>query len=305
MLTRALVIGYGSIGMRHARVLKALGCDVAVLSRRKVPFLPCFRDLSKALRDFNPGYVVIANRTSEHFGALRQLKAAGFKGVVMVEKPLFERPRRFDCTGFKKVLVGYNLRFHPLILKLRVLLRGKKVFSAQTYVGKDLRAWRPAVDYRRSYSASKTQGGGVLRDLSHELDYMNWLLGGWESVSAVGGHYSKLDIETEDVFSILMKSRRCKNVFIHMNYVDRAGHRAMIFNAEDRIVKVDLMDQWIEVNGKKKSLRVDRDETYRREHKAVLAQKWRELSSYEEAMDIMRLIRAAEKAAKTERWVNK
>ena len=33
---KALVIGYGSIGMRHARLLQELGMDTAVVSRRSV-----------------------------------------------------------------------------------------------------------------------------------------------------------------------------------------------------------------------------------------------------------------------------
>ena len=33
-MTKALVIGYGSIGSRHARLLDELGCEVGVVSQR-------------------------------------------------------------------------------------------------------------------------------------------------------------------------------------------------------------------------------------------------------------------------------
>ena len=33
---------------------------------------------------------------------------------------------------------------------------------------------------RKSYSASKSKGGGVLLDLSHEIDYINWLFGSFD-----------------------------------------------------------------------------------------------------------------------------
>ena len=38
---RALVLGYGSIGERHSRVLSALGLDVAVVSRRDLGDVTC------------------------------------------------------------------------------------------------------------------------------------------------------------------------------------------------------------------------------------------------------------------------
>lgn len=302
---RVLVIGYGSIGQRHARILSELGCPVAVVSKRKIDWAPHYNSISSALRDFDPGYVVIANKTSEHCETLRKLKCAGFKGVVLVEKPLFSKVENADVKGFKKVIVGYNLRFHPLILKLRKLLTGKRILTAQTYVGKNLAAWRPGVDYRKSYSAFKDHGGGVLRDLSHELDYMNWLLGGWSSVAAVGGHYSRLAIDTDDAYCVMLTTKRCQNVLVQMNYIDHTGHRAMIFNSDDLTIKVDLMQNWIEVNGKRSGLKVERDDTYREEHRAVLGKRWKELCSYREAMDVMRLIEAAEKASRGTKWVKK
>jgi len=302
---RALVIGYGSIGQRHARILGELGCKVGVVSHRRIGIPNAFKDMKKALASHVPDYVVIANRTSEHFRTLKKLQALQFRGVVMIDKPLFRRVERFNPWKFKRVVVGYNLRFHPLILKLRKLLTGKRILTAQTYAGKNLAAWRPGVDYRKSYSAFKDYGGGVLRDLSHELDYMNWILGGWKSVTAVGGHYSRLAIETDDAFCMMMKTKRCENVLVQMNYIDHAGHRAMIFNSDDITVKVDLLNGWIEVNGKREAKKVERDDTYREEHRAVLNKRWKELCSYEEAMDVMRLIEAAEKASRSMKWVKK
>lgn len=302
-MMKALVVGFGSIGKRHARILKELGCEVGVVSHREVEFSPRYKNLSRALKDFSPGYVVVANRTSAHLRTLKALRAEKFKGMVMIEKPLFSKAEKFPARGFRKIVVGYNLRFHPLILRLRKLLCGQKVLTVQAYVGKNLAVWRPGADYRKSYSALKDQGGGVLRDLSHELDYVTWLLGGWHSVAAVGGHYSHLEIETDDIFSLMIKTRRCDNVSVHMNYVDKVGHRILMVNTATASIKIDLMNNWIEVNGNRKDLSVERDFTYRQEHRAVLAGRYSELCSFEQGMDVMRLIVAAEKSAKTEKWV--
>ena len=302
---KTLVVGYGSIGNRHARILNGLGCDVSVVSGRQIDFPNSFKSLDESLSKNSPTYVIIANRTSEHFATLRALQKKGFRGMVMVEKPLFAEAERAEVLCFKKVWVAYNLRFHPLILKVRNLLRDQPIITAQAYVGKNLATWRPQTDYRKSYSAFKDQGGGVLRDLSHELDYMIWILGGWRGAAAIGGHYSKLDIETDDVFSVLLKTKRCENVFIHMNYVDPVGRREITFVTEMLSIKVDLFNGWIEVNGQREECPVDRDFTYRGEHEAVLSGRWENLCSYEEGFEVMRLIEAAEKASKNGKWVKR
>jgi predicted dehydrogenase len=299
------VIGYGSIGNRHARILQELGCNVSVVSSRKIDFSSSFKTLDEAFRKSAPNYVVIANRTSEHHATLRELQRVNFRGIVMIEKPLFVKTERLDIRRFKKVFVGYNLRFHPVIMRLRDLLKEQSIVLAHAYVGKNLAVWRPQANYRKSYSAFQDQGGGVLRDLSHELDYMNWLLGGWKKLAAVGGHYSKLDIETDDLFSIMMRMNRCENVYVHMNYVDPLGRREMLFVTETMSVKADLLNGWIDINAKRENYPADRDLTYREEHKAVLSGRWKNLCSYQEGLEVMKLIGAAEKASKKSVWIKR
>ena len=206
---RALVVGYGSIGQRHARRLASLGCDVGVCSRRDVNAQPLFSTLTHALAEFAPDYVVLASQTDEHAGNLQDLASAGFTGSVLVEKPLFDHPSPLPDHRFAALNVAYNLRLHPLIVRLRETLVGQKICSFQVYVGQYLPTWRPGTDYRQSYSASKSQGGGVLRDLSHDLDYTTWMLGGWRHLTAQGGHVSDLEITSDDCFMVMMDTPHC------------------------------------------------------------------------------------------------
>ena len=43
--------------------------------------------------------------------------------------------------------------------------------------GQYLPAWRPSRDYRETYTAQSAQGGGILLDASHEIDYVRWIGG--------------------------------------------------------------------------------------------------------------------------------
>ena len=57
----ALVIGLGSIGQRHARVLRELGHGVTTVSRRGDGD---YQSIAKAIAATGPGYVVVATETS-------------------------------------------------------------------------------------------------------------------------------------------------------------------------------------------------------------------------------------------------
>ena len=65
--------------------------------------------------------------------------------------------------------------------------------------------WRPKSDYRESVSAQKKLGGGVLLELSHEIDYIQWIFGTIRCVTAIVSRQSDLDIDVEDTASLLME----------------------------------------------------------------------------------------------------
>lgn len=303
---KALVIGYGSIGQRHAHLLTELGCQVAVLSRRSIEFSPCYSGLSEALVHWQPDYVVVANRTSEHYQTIEKLVNIGFQGRVLVEKPLCVQASELSAHKFSKVAVAYNLRCHPVLSRLKTFLKNSaKLVTSNIYVGSYLPAWRPNTDYRKSYSAKKSEGGGVLRDLSHELDYVLWLFGPWRRLTAIGGHLSTLEIDSDDVYSLLMETERCHLVSIHMNYLDRIPRREISVNTDHHTVRIDLIKNTLEVDGVQEAFNVARDDTYRMQHQAMLNGNVKDLCTLGEAMETLFTIEAAEQAARLHIWIER
>ena len=303
-MVNTLVIGYGSIGARHARILTDLGCSTAILSRRSIGMPLVFSDLATALAVHSPEYIVIANETALHYAMFAKLAELGFQGTLLIEKPLFDQCRTLSEITFRHAYVAYNLRFHPIISRLKAIVGSEKVLSMQVYVGQYLPDWRPDTDYRLSYSAD-AQGGGVLRDLSHELDYLNWMLGGWNSVAALGGHVSSLEIGSADVFSLLMITRKCPIVSVQMNYLDRRARRSIIINTDNHTFEADLIGGSITVDRDTEFITVERDETYRAMHQAVLAGQNDVACSLDEGMATLSLIDAAIQAADNKRWIKK
>lgn len=303
---RALVVGFGAAGQRHARLLQGLGCDTAIVSRRPAGHPQRFAELAEALAAWQPGYVVIATRTAEHRDALRQLAESGFSGRVLVEKPLYAQHAPLPDHRFSHAAVAYNLRFHPLVRKLREALAAEETANAMFLVGQYLPDWRPGTDYRRSYSTSAAEGGGALRDLSHEIDLALSLFGPWQALTGLGGHFSPLAGDSDDNFTLLMTTSRCPSVSVHMNYLDRTPRREIQINTHRRTFRADFIAGTFSIDGDiAMHAEGAMEGTYLAEHQAMLEGNTAGLCSLQEGLEIMAAIDAAERAAREKIWVRR
>ena len=115
------------------------------------------------------------------------------------EKPLFSNLENFHEPLRSQVCVAYNLRFHPLLQRLCSEIEEQSVLSVQVYVGQYIPDWRPEQNNQQNYSLSSALGGGALRDLSHELDYVQWLVGALDLKYVFNEKISDLEIETDDI----------------------------------------------------------------------------------------------------------
>ena len=301
-----LVSGFGSIGQRHVRILREMGQKVHVFSRRKLQEEESYQNLEVALSEVHPEYVVIANQTSEHESTLKT--ALSFEiPKILVEKPLFSTSvENLPENPKSQVCVAYNLRFHPLLQHLFSEIKEQSIISVQVYVGQYLPDWRPQQDYRKSYSVSRAQGGGVLRDLSHELDYINRLFGPWQKITSLGGHYSSLAGDSDDVFCLLLKMERCPAVSLQMNYLDRSGRREVLINTDQNTYCLDLVKQKFKRDQEPNVLfSSERDETYRTQHRDMLENQGDLCCSMSEGEEVLRMIDAAENSAGTQSWLKR
>jgi predicted dehydrogenase len=269
---RALVVGLGSIGQRHARNLRSLLGDDLVLSalrtRRRPgvvtnalanqgdgdPEQDCdggvFTELPAALRA-RPDVVFVCNPTSLHVEVARAAVDAG--ADVFLEKPVSDSLDGVDALAATArargavVAVGCQLRFHPALQRLRALLDAGvlgRLVAVHVEEGEYLPGWHPYEDYRTSYAARRDLGGGVVLTQVHELDYVHWLWGLPRRVFAVGGRLSDLDIDVEDTASVLMEHHvdgRPLPVQVHLDYLQRPPRRRCRVVGTEGSVEVDLL----------------------------------------------------------------
>lgn len=303
VLKKCLVIGYGSIGARHARLLKESGYPVSIVTKRRCNEFEVFPNISTALKTRTFDYAVICNKTSDHYRAVCDLEENEFKGTLLIEKPAFDKSS-YDLKLSCIVYVAYNFRFHPILQTIYNLVKNNIVYSMHVYCGQYLPTWRRG-DYRKNYSASRKEGGGVLRDLSHELDYINWITGGWERVTATGGRVSKLEIDSDDVFCILMETKKCPAVSLQINYLDLEPRREIILNGDGFSLKADLVKGTLAIGSDEELYDLDRDYTYLRQHEAALNNHGEYLCSFDQGIEILKLIEAIEVSSQKKIWIEK
>jgi len=238
---RGLVVGLGSIGRRHLANLRALlpAAQLTVWRQHARPessagdCSPADRvvfSLEDALAS-RPTFAFIASPAPLHVSTALELACRGVH--LFIEKPLSHTLEGVEelidlCRGGVLAQVGYNFRFHrPLELLREALLAGRigRPVSMRAEVGQYLPDWRPGADYTQTATAQRRLGGGVLLELSHELDYARWLLGEVERVLAQSGRAGDLEIDVEDTADVLLRFAGGATAAIHLNMLERAPRR--------------------------------------------------------------------------------
>lgn len=211
---RVLIVGTGSMGQRHLDIARDLlpNTELAVFSRSGRTANTSQTLTSKSeIEEFRPEISVVANHASQHIEMANFLGNLG--SHLLIEKPISSNTQGIDkLVKLKtqkniKILVGYNLRYLPSFKKMQSLLAEKnigRVLDVRLDVGQSLETWRPGRDYRETTSARKMDGGGVLRELSHELNYLLGLFGYPIWAFACLQKVSELEIDVEDIAHLIL-----------------------------------------------------------------------------------------------------
>ncbi|HEX4749981.1 MAG TPA: Gfo/Idh/MocA family oxidoreductase [Bryobacteraceae bacterium] len=269
---KVLIVGLGGIGQRHARNLRTLlGDEVDLLAYRvrgRSHVITASLDINSA-RDVEaelgisafdslpaalgqrPDAAFICNPTSLHVPVALQCVEAGCD--VLLEKPVSHSLmgiadlRKAVSAEKRIVMLGYQLRFHPCLERLREMLDDDlcgKPIAARVWVGEDLRGWHRYEDYRDMYASRAELGGGVVLSQIHELDYIYDLFGVPNRIFALGGHVSALEIDVEDVCSALLQfeiNGRVLPVHLQQDYLQVPTSRGCEILCERGRISMDLV----------------------------------------------------------------
>ncbi len=286
---RIVVVGLGSIGRRHARLLAERN-DVMVEWCESIPAAREFAlsqmappgRLHVSFADMlatKPGMVVIATPHSSH---CEQTVAALQAGAhVLCEKPMSDtveggRKMAEAVAETKHVLtVGFQLHFNPGLRRVRELITSGalgQIVSVHCRVG----TYITLVNSKSRYQA--TTEGALLLDYAHQPDVFHWLLGvrpiavevrgiqagslahqSRPNVACISYLYAQPLLVTMDLNYVQMPERH------HYEIVGDAGWVHFDFNTgllrHGRCASQDVIEE--QTSG-------ERDPMYRDEHQAFL-----------------------------------
>ena len=255
-MKKVAVIGLGNIATRHRHNLKLLFPKVELLVMSASGRIPK-EDINECdgiatsideLIQAQVDLVIVASPAPFHAQHSIPFIEAGIP--TLIEKPVSssvedaEAINRAIDLHQTPVSIGYCLRYLPSAQKLKILLEQNRIgtlYNAHIEIGQYLPDWRPHKNYRDSVSAQKRLGGGALFELSHELDYAQWLLGPLDVKHAILRTSEELALDVEDMADIIALTDLGAVATIHLDFLQRKAHRKCSFVGSEGRIDWDLM----------------------------------------------------------------
>jgi len=217
------VIGSGNISLRHIENILKVDpqAKVSLLTREK-SFSEEKREKfqsvtniffnAKDLLDSKPKAIFICSPASSH---IEQAIFYANHGIdIFIEKPLSNKLIGVDELSriiYKNKIismVGYVLRFSSSLNYFRKCLQEEiagEIYRVNCSCSSFLPDWRPHIDYTKSVSSNSELGGGVILEVSHEIDYLRWIFGEPKLLYSYNAKFSQLNIDVEDYAFFLMQ----------------------------------------------------------------------------------------------------
>lgn len=289
-MKKIIFFGLGSIGMKHLGILK----DIEKEKKEKFDIYSFQRDKSKEniegirfvygwdeIKKIRPDIAFITNPTDLHIETANLCAEEGMD--LFIEKPIStdSKSAMKDIDNLEKKVrdkrlksyVAYCLRFHPAIKWMKEYLSEKKPLHIRVINSSYLPDWRPGRNHKEIYSSHKNQGGGVILDLSHELDYLSYLFGNISEMKVNSSRISDTTVDSEDFADIIMRfsENNKKNNFIsfcnlHLDFMSHDLRREIIVDFENESIVVDLVNNTVTIKKSKteqKTIRFEKNEMYK------------------------------------------
>ena len=261
------IIGFGSIAQKHLNNLIKFSKNnkIFIVSKRnhkstskRIFFLKKIEELI----DKQVSLVLICTPANQHLKNLSTCMKFLKKDVsYFIEKPItteYLSLKKFYNKNtsklMSKLLVGYQFGYSKAFNKLCKLVKSnnkKKILSATVICNSFLPNWRNNRDYRKSSSLKKTEGGGVLLELSHEIDYIRNLFGIPTQVVASPIQQNIFKSNTEESVNAFLVFAKKFTLHLQLNFnheFDKS--RYCQINFENRKLIWNLLDNSITIISK-------------------------------------------------------
>lgn len=250
-----LIVGLGSMGKRRIRNLKHLnqndviGFDISEERRKEVSEkygIQTFDDISNALKE-QPNAMVISTPPDQH---MKYAKIAIQNGIHFFTEASVVQEEMDDVINdlHSLDLVGLpscTFRYHPIVLQVNDVLNSGKIGKPLAFLyhsGQYLPDWHPWEDYR-NYYVSKRSTGACREIVPFELIWITQMFGEIGSVSAFKTKVSKLDVDIDDIYSVLFQFKNKMVGNLTVDVITRVPYRQLKILGEDGVIFADWLEK--------------------------------------------------------------
>ena len=287
-VNRIIVVGCGSIGQRHARVLARRGdvcvelCDTSpdCLAEAMAPIgaRTAYRSYREALGS-RPDAVIIATPHARHAELVIAALGAGIH--VLCEKPMADNlsdAKRIATAALHSQCVldfGFTLHFHPGLRRLKELI-GSGALGNIVHVFCRVGTYATLVSSRTRHQAALE--GALLFDYVHQPDICYWLTNAepaavYMSAALVG----ELPLRsTPNVADIILDYSTGLRASIHLNYVQAPQRHEYEVVGDQAWAKLDMETNELHIGRMDddavatERFEIDRDRVFEAEHQAFI-----------------------------------
>ena len=146
--------------------------------------------------------------------------------------------------------VGFQTRYDDLLEKIKKIIITKKYGNIEKcYIEHKhfLPYHHKYENYKISYAAKKSLGGGVLLCFSHEFDYANFLFGSPKYMYSSLKKSKKLKIDVESSALIIAKYQKKFEAIFDLDFLKKRQVRSCKIQFEKAFIKWDLIKNNLEI----------------------------------------------------------
>lgn len=251
-----LIIGYGDIAQRHILNIKKIypNSYIDVLrNKNKIEndknirrFFFNKKDVDKNIYQF----VFICSNTNTHFEYLKYFSKTNAK--IFVEKPILnksneiQKTQLFDKNYKNRITVGYVLRFHPIIQKLKSLINNNtvgEILDVEITSTSFVKLWNTSKKKIPSYLDPK-KGGGAINELSHEIDLIFYLFKKFR-INNVFKVKKIFTPRVEEGYKLFGEIKKNQKIFLNINFNSLENRRIILIKGTKGQLKADLLNNQI------------------------------------------------------------
>ena len=262
-LSDYLIVGSGNIAYKHCKNIRSIDetCNITLCKRSDSSYdknieAICNVKINK-LEDSRPkelsSIAIIASPASFHVDDAITLLSQGFH--LLIEKPLsinlnkINELLKLSSSSRLKILIGYNFRYSKILRDAKEIIQTGMlgdISEVKIHVETDFTKWRKHIDPKKTVTASRGLGGGVLLELSHEPDYLCYLFGKPSTVLASDISKNIFNIDTS-VTSLFKYKNSNMVIKMHQDIYSDKESRFCIIMGQKMSMHMNLMDNTIKL----------------------------------------------------------